>query len=232
MRAPAKRPPARAQAYVAPVWGPTEIVAAVEQGSAEWVALRLGIPTASNFSMLVRGADSVTRDEYMRKLAGEVLTGLPAEGKIKTAAMERGNEMEPEAREHYARTNFGEVERVGFMRRLLPSGRYVGASPDALLDERKGGLEIKTMAPHLMIQRLVAGAGMPPDHRWQVYGTMLVGGLDFVVLQLFYRGMPVAPKFKIGRDETVIKEISDAVEVFDHELHKLVAKVRGMGGAR
>lgn len=219
-------------ASTTPSFGPVEIIDDVEQGSAEWVALRLGIPTASNFSMIVRGSDSVTRDEYMRKLAGEVLTGLPAEGKLKTAAMERGTEMEPEARAHYARTNFGEVERVGFMRRKMPSGRYVGASPDALLEKRRGGLEIKTMAPHLMIQRLVSGAGMPPDHRWQVYGTMFVGELDFVTLTLFYRGMPVVPKFKVGRHEETIKEISDAVEVFDSELHKLVAKIRAMGGAR
>jgi hypothetical protein len=80
-----------------------------------------------------------------------------------------------------------------------------------------------------MIERLVKGAAMPPDHRWQVYGTMLVGSLDFVELMLFYRGMPVAPKFKLGRDEAVIKEISDAVEVFDHELDRLVERVRAMG---
>jgi hypothetical protein len=228
--------PARKAPPLAPAWGPTEIVEDVEQGSDEWFALRLGIPTASNFAMVVRDGDSRTRDGYMRVLAGERLTGAPSEGKriggsrIVTAAMQRGNDMEPEAREHYARTNFGAgIERVGFMRRKLPSGRYVGASPDALLAKRRGALEIKTMQPDLMIERLVKGAAMPPDHRWQVYGTMLVGSLDFVELMLFYRGMPVAPKFKLGRDEAVIKEISDAVEVFDHELDRLVERVRAMG---
>lgn len=222
---------AAARRHAVPEWGPTEIVEDVEQGSDEWFALRLGIPTASNFSAVVRDADAATRALYMRVLAGELLTGVPAEGhKIVTAAMARGNEMEPEAREHYARTNFGAgVERVGFMRRKMPSGRYVGASPDALLAKRKGGLEIKTMRPDLMIDRLVKGSAMPPEHRWQVYGTMMVGGLDYVELMLFYRGMPVAPKFKLGRDEAVIKEILDAVERFDHELHKLVEKVRAMG---
>jgi hypothetical protein len=211
-------------------WEPVEIIEDVDQGTDEWLGLRLGIPTASNFSMIVRGSESVTRDEYMMKLAGEILTGAPAEGKLITAAMQRGNDMEAEAREHYARTNFGgEVERIGFMRRKMPSGRYVGASPDGLLAKRTGGLEIKTMAPHLMIKRLVNGAGMPPEHRWQVHGTMMVGELDHVVLTLFYRGMPFAPKFTIKRDEAMVKEISDAVEVFDHELHQLVKKVRGMG---
>ena len=45
---------------------------------------------------------------------------------------------------------------------------------------------------------LVKGSAMPPEHRWQVHGTMFVGDLDKVVLSLFYRGMPVAPKFEVG----------------------------------
>lgn len=202
-----------------------------EQGSAEWFQARLGLPTASNFAMVLRDGESKTRDEYMRTLAGEILTGVPAET-YKNSSMARGNEMESEAREHYARTNFGEVERVGFMRRKLPSGRYVGASPDALIAKRRGALEIKTLLPKLMIERLVKGAGMPPEHRAQVFGTMFVGELDFVELILFYRGMPVTPKFKVGRDERFIKEISDAVEVFDHECHRLVNKIKAMGGSQ
>ncbi len=221
-----------AVAKKAPAVPVVEIIDDVEQGGDDWLALRLGIPTASNFAMVLRGSDSATRDAYMRKLAGEILTGAPGEGKIVTAAMQRGNDMEPEAREYFARTYFGDVERVGFMRRKLPSGRYVGASPDALIAKRRGALEIKTLAPHLMIEQLVKGAAMPPAHRAQVFGTMFVGGLDFVELMLFYRGMPVAPRFKVGRDETMIKEISDALEVFDYELHKLVEKVRAMGGHR
>lgn len=206
-----------------------EVFPDIEQGSPEWVQLRLGIPTASNFAMIMRDGDAKTRTEYMRKLAGEVMTGRPAEGKIVTAAMDRGNQMEPEARDHYSRKNFVTLERVGFIRRKLPSGRYVGCSPDGLIGRRSKGLEIKTMAPHLMIQRLESGAGMPPDHRWQVYGTMWIASLDEVDLMLFYSGMPVAPQFTVKRDEKVIKEISDSAEVFDHELHKLVKKIRGMG---
>lgn len=220
-----------AKKSAAPTWGATEFIDDVEQGSDEWFALRLGIPTASNFAAVSRDTDSETRGLYMRVLAGEILTGVPGEGhKIVTAAMQRGNEMEPEAREHYARTNFGvKLERIGFMRRKMPSGRYVGASPDALMAKRTGGLEIKTMRPDLMIDRLDKGSAMPPQHRWQVYGTMLVGGLDYVDLMIFYRGMPVAPKFRVGRDEAVITELSNAVEVFDHELHKMVARTKARG---
>lgn len=222
---------AAAKIAARPGFGPVEIIEDCEQGSDAWFALRLGIPTASNFAKLLRDADAKTRGEYMRRLAGERLTGLPAET-YRSKAMERGNEMEGEAREHYARENFGEVERIAFIRRKLPSGRYVGASPDALIRKRRGALEIKTMIPEKMIERLERGAGMPTEHRAQVHGTMMVGELDFVELTLFYRGMPIVPKFKVGRDETYIREIADAVEVFDSELHKLVQKIRSMGPDR
>ncbi len=217
--------------------GPVEIVEGIEQGSPEWRELRRGVPTASNFSTIVAegrdGDASKTRTLYLHRLAGERLTGELAEETFRSKAMDRGNEMEPEARDQFARRNIGvKLERVGFMRRTLPSGRYVGASPDSLFDKRRSGLEVKTMRPDLMIPRLLAGAAMPPEHRWQCYGTMWVGDLDKVVLVIFYRGMPVSPKFEVGRDERTIKELSDAVEVFDHECHRLVEKIRAMGGAR
>jgi hypothetical protein len=209
-----------------------EIFEDVEQQSEEWFQLRLGVPTASNFGiMMASGKDgdvSKTRRELMYKLAGEILTGRPAEGKIVTAAMQRGNDMEPEARQHYLNTHFAEVRRVGFIRRKLPSGRYVGCSPDALIGKKKA-LEIKTLAPHLMIERLVNGAGLPAEHRPQVHGTMWIADLEEVDLLLFYSGMPVAPKFTIKRDESYIKQISNAVEIFEYETRMLVEKIRKMG---
>jgi hypothetical protein len=209
-----------------------EIFEDVEQGSVEWFSLRLGIPTASNFGVIMAqgkdGEASIGRARLMRVLAGEILTGRPGEGKIITAAMQRGKDMEPEAFDQYTRRHFEEIRRIGFMRRKLPNGRYVGASPDGLIGTRKA-LEIKTMAPDLMIERLERGAaGMPPEHRPQVHGTMWVGDLAEVDLILFYSGMPITPKYTIRRDDTYIAQIARAVEVFDFEIHKLVEKIRRM----
>lgn len=203
-----------------------------EQGSERWFGLRLGIPTASCFSMVLAqskdGGERLTREKYKRILAGEILTGRPGEGKLVTAAMQRGKDMEAEAFDHYVARHFASVRRVGFIRRRLPNGRWVGASPDGLVDVRKG-LEIKTMAPDLMIERLERGSGMPSEHRAQVQGEMWVGDLEEMDVMLFYSGMPVAPKFTVRRDEVYIRELSRAVEVFDFELHQLVEKIRRMG---
>lgn len=208
-----------------------EIFDEVEQGSEEWNALRLGVPTASNFRIMmasgVGGDESKQREELKRKLAGEILTGRVAEGKIQTAAMLRGNEMEPAARAYYARTNLVNLRRVGFIRRRIPSGAWVGCSPDALISETKA-LEIKTMAPHLLIERLERGSSAPSEHRAQIHGTMWIADLKAVDLLLYYEGMPVNPRFTIYRDETYIREIARAVEIFEYEVRMLVEKIKRM----
>ena len=209
-----------------------EVFADIEQGSAEWSALRLGIPTASRFAAIcATGRDgtvagSLTRSKLMRVLAGEILTGETAET-FRNDAMDRGNSMEAEARDYYARTRFAELTRVGFIRRLLPSGRFVGCSPDSLIGRRnlRTALEIKTMRPDLIIEMGDKGT-FPPEHRAQIQGMMWVACLEEVDLMIFYRGMPYAPTFTVRRDESYLKDLYESVEIFDWELHKLVERER------
>lgn len=220
---------AKAAAAVVPKKSPVEIIDCVQQ-SLEWFEARLGFATASNFGTIMAsgkdGGESLTRTALLHKLAGERLSGQPAEN-FQSAAMKRGNDMEPEAREYYSRTNFATLTPVGFIKRTLPNGDVVGCSPDSLIG-KDGALEIKTLAPDLMIKQMLRGT-IPPEHRPQLHGTLWVAGLEWIDLLLFYRGMPVAPKFRVERDEAYIKEISDRVEVFNWELRKLVEKIRSMG---
>ena len=58
---------------------------------------------------------------------------------------------------------------------------------------------------------------------------MWVADLEWLDLMLFYRGMPVAPKFRIERDENYIRDLSNAVEVFAYDLKRLVERIRAMG---
>lgn len=210
-----------------------------EQNTPEWLEARRGLITASNFKIVMRegkdGKESATRRDLLYKLAGEVLSGEVNEG-FKSEAMKRGNAMEAEARDRYTKGTFDEVRKVGFVKRTIPSmvvgGQplVVGASPDALVGP-KGGLEIKTMAPHLLIEQAEKGTA-PTEHRAQIHGTMWVLDLEWNDLMLFYRGMPVAPKYRFERDEVYIKQISDEVEKFDYELQQLVKKIKAMGGPR
>lgn len=200
-----------------------------EQGSQEWFEARLGIPTASNFStVMASGKDgpSITRTEYLNRLAGEIITGRPAEETFKSRAMERGKEMEPEAIADYERRKGVEVQRLGFGINF-EGLKKCGASPDALVGF-DGGLETKTMRPDLMIPLLLRGSAMPAEHRAQVQGNMHVFERDWWDFKIFY---PKMPNFtvRVLRDDGYIRELENQIQIFNHELRRLVGQLRSMG---
>lgn len=207
----------------------------VEQRSEEWYRLRLGIPTASVFATVmasgVDGGESIGRKKLLYQLAGERLTGRPAE-RFSNPDMQRGVDMEPAARAFYKRTRFADIEEIGFIRRTIhnPFGEplIVGCSPDSLIGKNKL-LQIKTMKPELLIPLAENGArGFPAEHRAQCQGELWVSGREETDLMIFYEGMPVAPTYTIARDEIFIKKIRDACEVFTYDLRKLVERLRDM----
>lgn len=204
-----------------------------EQGGEAWHQLRLGMPTASVFGAVMAkgkdGGESLDRRALLYRLAGEVLSGEKMED-YANKYMQRGKDMEPEAREQYAFGRRVELRQVGFVRRSRPRGKFVGCSPDSLVGEKRG-LEVKTMAPHLMIELIHSGR-VPVEHRAQIQGTCWVAGLDVVDLMIFYRGMPVTPTFEFVRDEAYIALLAEQVEIFQWELDKIVERVRDSGGKR
>jgi hypothetical protein len=96
----------------------------IPHGTPEWHAVRLGIPTASNFSKVLAKGEGKVRNTYMVQLAAEIFTGESEEG-FKSADMLRGNAMEPEARDYYAFLNDVEPQQVGFI-----TNGAKGGSPD------------------------------------------------------------------------------------------------------
>lgn len=201
-----------------------EVFDDIEQGSPDWYRIRVGLPTASEFSIVMAkgrdGGSSVTRRTYMHKLAGEILTGEPMDS-YTNVHMERGKAQEDEARETYAFIHDAEPYRVGFIR----NGRK-GCSPDSLLG-KDGGLEIKSCLPHIQIDRLLRDS-LPPEHKAQVQGSMWVAERDYWD---FVSYCPRLPLFvtRVHRDEAYIKQLSDAVDAFNEELERLVERIRGYG---
>jgi hypothetical protein len=194
-----------------------------EQGSPEWFSARAGIPTASEFHTVMAkgkgGGESLTRKTYLLKLAGEIITGEPMES-FTNAHMERGKAMEDEARDLYSFMTDSDPLRVGF----VTNGK-AGASPDSLIGER-GGLEIKTKLPHLLIDLLLKGE-MPPEHKAQVQGCMWIAEREWWDFAAYWPKLPLFTK-RIIRDDTYIRTIADAVNQFNDELDATVARLRAM----
>lgn len=203
------------------------------QGSEGWFKARAGLITASQFSVVMAegqdGGPSLTRQQLLYRLAGEIITGEPAEETFKSRAMERGKEMEPAAIADYERRRDVTVQRVGFG--INFSGlKRCGASPDGLVGFDRG-LETKTMRPDLMIPLLMKGTAMPPAHRAQVQGNMLVWERDFWDFKIFWPGMPDFT-VTVARDNGYLRELHNAIQVFNHELDRLVERLRAMGAGR
>lgn len=194
-----------------------EIFDDIEQGSEAWFACRAGIPTASKFATVMAKGEGKTRSEYMRKLAGEIVTGEPMES-FSNVHMDRGKTMEDEARETYAFINDADIRRVGFIR-----NGQMGCSPDSLIGE-DGGLEIKTALPHIQIERLLRG-DLPPEHKAQVQGNIMVAERDWWEFVSFWPKLPQLT-VRVRPDKTYIANMAGEIDRFNDELAAMVETIR------
>ena len=154
----------------------------LDQGTTEWHEARAGIVTASTMRNLVTSAGKVADNDtsrgFIRQLATERIIGVP-EYTYPTRPMQRGNLLEPFARDLYAE-HYAPVDEVGFIR--LDTDEYsLGFSPDGVVGH-DGLIEIKSPGPkeHL---RTILDDDVPSVYKWQVQVGLYVTGrswLDFV----------------------------------------------------
>ena len=176
----------------------------VIQGTEEWFIARMGIPTASCFGKIITGTGkaSTSAEGYRRELLAEWKLGRPLEG-FKSEWMDRGNELEEEARNYY-----------GFMVRPVEQGKFcylderklIGCSPDAM------GLEIKCPKASTQVDYLLKGK-MPTKYIPQVQGCMWItesDQWDFLAYHPELESLIVTVK----RDDKYIATMSHLVESF------------------
>lgn len=186
----------------------------VEQGTDEWLAARAGIPTASNFKKIITSAakPSTSASTYAYELAGERLLGMPGVN-YTNEWMERGNELEDEAREVYEFMTGAKVEQVGMC--YQDEQKLFSCSPDGLVGE-DGGVEIKNPKLSTHIKYLYDNK-CPSDYVPQVQGTLFITGREWWDFMSNYPG--VKPLIvRVYPDEDFHKQLAT-------ELDKLLAKV-------
>lgn len=202
----------------------------IEQGTDAWFAARCGLITASKISDVMskgRGnAPSATRANYMAQLAAERLTGVTTEG-FKNAAMDWGNETEPQARAQYTMQTGNMVNEVGFVPH--PTIKKSGASPDGEVDQ-DGLVEIKcpNTATHIATLR---GGSIKSAYRLQMQWQMACTGRKWCDFVSFDPRLPDEISMKItrvDRDDNEILQITSAVSAFEAELSELVAELGSM----
>jgi len=188
----------------------------VEQGTEEWLALRCGIPTASEFRNLVTPKWKVRTgagvDTYLARKLAERWRGSPLTS-WSGGSMEQGSLLEGEAVPYFEIETGQSVERVGFV--TTDDGRW-GCSPDGLLSGGGGGIEIKCPEPHTQVKYLLAGV-CPEEYVAQVQGSMLVTESATWTFFSYCRGFPDLI-LVIERDEDAMEALADALEEFSERL--------------
>lgn len=190
-----------------------------EQGSEEWLRLRMDVPTASMFGSVMAKGKGKARRTYMHKIAGQIITGQLVES-FETKTTKRGHEMEIKALNLYRFQQEVEVDPIGFML----NGKK-GASPDGGVGS-DGLVEVKSKAPHILIDVLLSGE-MPDEHKPQVQGQLLVAEREWCDFIAYYDRMPMLIK-RIYRDDAYCRELNSAINVFNYELKELVEKLEQM----
>lgn len=159
----------------------------VEQGSEAWFDLRCGRITASKFATLMSGESTKGYTDLLHETAGQIVSRTMEES-YSNSIMERGIELEPEARMFYEDIKDVDAEEVGFVTNELILPEYVGVSPDGMIREENGGLEIKCPLTKTHVRYLL-GDRLPNEYKWQVQGQMFVMEADYVDFMSYYPNM-------------------------------------------
>ncbi|EAN0332865.1 YqaJ viral recombinase family protein [Salmonella enterica] len=197
------------------------------QRSPEWFAARCGKVTASRlYDVMTRTKSgyAASRQNYMAELICQRLTGKPEEG-FTNAAMMRGTELEPVAREMYALNEFDAViSEVGLIDHPTIAG--FAASPDGLVND-DGLIEIKCPNTWTHLQTLKTGV---PKRQYllQMHAQMMCTGRKWCDFVSFDDRLPPELayfKTRINFDEVQAEEIEQEVVKFLTELETEIQNI-------
>jgi|SRR5215831_15184273 len=190
-----------------------DVDARTEDGRREWLKLRLGIPTASEFHRILSPKKlelSAQRHEYAYRLLEEWITGEEIES-YQNEWMQRGSELEDYAISAYEAFR-GDTKPGGFFTTL---DGMAGGSPDRLVGDA-GDLEIKCGAMRTTIGYVFRNH-IEDDHMLQIQGRLWIHEREWVDVFAYHPVMPLPPK-RVYRDEKVIKAIDTNLKLFVNDL--------------
>lgn len=184
-----------------------------EQKSEEWHAIRKGKMTASNATAIGncgKGLETYTKEIVRKELSSKI-------DDYSNKDFERGNELEPVAREMYELEKDVKVEQVGF----IEYDEFTGCSPDGLVGE-DGGSEIKCPDDKIYFDYLLEKEkAISSDYQWQCQMNLFITGRkwwdliiynpNFKKSMFIFRILPDTDKFKalekglaVGREQILL----------------------------
>lgn len=166
-----------------------------EQRSPEWVAARLGRLTSSTIAeafATVRSGESAGRRNTRIRLVLERLTGKSQENGFTSPDMDRGIQLEDEARCAYEVRTGILVESVGF---VAHDTLMAGCSPDGLTEDGLIEMKCPKAATHLDYIR----GGLPGEYLKQITHSLWITGKAWGDFVSYHPEFPDHLRLKVTR---------------------------------
>jgi putative phage-type endonuclease len=200
----------------------------MEQRTQEWFDARLGKVTASRVADVIaktKTGVSTSRQNYLTQLVTERLTGKKADSGFMSQAIQDGIDREETARTLYE-LKYGEVKEVGFIEH--PTIAMSGASPDGMIAEGEGILEIKCPIETTHTTTLMTDK-VPSKYIPQIQWQMAVTGASFAHFVSYNPNFPdnmVLFVKQLDRDDEYIKMLVDEILTFLKEVDNTIIKLK------
>jgi len=194
-----------------------------QQGSEEWMALRLGRPTASELCNLLtpefKAKTGETPAKYLAEKVAEKWRGQLNPG-FSSWATNQGTLREPSALAWYEFAHNVGIHSVGFVQMAEED---FGCSPDGLIGD-DCGIEIKCPEPPQHVRYVIEGK-VPKDYIVQVHASMYATGRPRWVFMSYH---PDFPKLviEVKRDSEIQEKICKQLAVFYGEFAHAMNKLR------
>ena len=200
----------------------------IEQGSEEWLKIRLGKVTASGVADVLaktKSGVSASRGNYLIKLAIQRVTGVVEEG-FTNDAMQWGIDNEDQARVAYEVASGNFVDQIAFVDH--PTIAWFGASPDGLINQ-DGLVELKcpNSATHWSY---IKDDGPPTKYYIQMQAQMACTGRSWCDFVSFDPRMPERSRLfikRVMREDDYIAEMEAEVKKFLDEVAVEVTLMQG-----
>ena len=207
------------------------IIKGIEQGSPEWMALRIGKIGGSRVTDVLTegrsGNESLTKRKYKNELIRERLTGRKLDT-YKTPAMQRGIDLEPMARAWYEVKYNTFVDQVAIVLHPFIDGGQ--CSPDGIVEATNSLIEIKIPNPENHLDNLLTGGKQLEQYYDQVQWQLAcMPEKEFCDLVSYDPEMPDHLQGfvkRIYRDDEYINNMQNAVIAFLTEIETIVNNLK------
>ena len=175
-----------------------------EQRTDEWYAIRKGKMTASNAETIIANGKGL--ETYIYNLMAEYYSSAEKENYL-NADMQRGIDLEPEARLEFEFYTDLDVQEVGF----IEHNEFIGVSPDGLVGDN-GLIEIKCPNDSIYFKLLLSN-NIKPEYIAQMQMQMYVTERQYCYFVSYNPNFEKSLYIKkINRDEEMIDKLKKGLE--------------------